>query len=234
MDQEIMDLEQLAAYLQRDAREVSKLASRGHLPGQKVGGEWRFASAEINYWISTQMHAYTEAELSNLEAGAGKKDRLDRQPLVSTLLTEATIGLDIAASTKASVLKSLVTLAEQSWQVYDPAALLEAVKQREEMSSTAMENGIAIPHPRRPNPNILGDSVVAFARTPTGIPFGGRTLSDLFFLVCCKDHTTHLAVLARLSRLLLRAEFVEELRGAASAAEVMQRIEMAERELLGA
>ncbi len=34
-----MDLDQLATYLQRDARELSKLANRGYLPGQKVGGQ---------------------------------------------------------------------------------------------------------------------------------------------------------------------------------------------------
>lgn len=43
MDQETMDLGQLASYLQRDARELHKLANRGHLPGQKIAGEWRFA-----------------------------------------------------------------------------------------------------------------------------------------------------------------------------------------------
>ena len=36
-----MDLEQLAVYLHRDVREVSKLANRGYLPGKKVGGEWQ-------------------------------------------------------------------------------------------------------------------------------------------------------------------------------------------------
>lgn len=235
MDQEIMDLEQLASYLQRDAREVSKMASRGHLPGQKVGGEWRFASAEINYWISTQMHAYDETQLSRLEAGAGKQWRLDQRPLVSALLSENSIGLDLGASTKGSVLRGLVSLAEQTWHVYDPDALLEAIKQREEMSSTATENGVALPHPHRPNPSILGDSLLAFARTPTGIPFGGArgALSDLFFLVCCRDHATHISVLARLSRLLLRPDVVDGLRAAGSPAQVLQIIENAEKELVG-
>lgn len=234
MERETMDLEQLASYLHRDVREVSKLASRGYLPGQKVGGEWRFASAEINYWISTQMHAYTEEELSRLEIGAGKTRRLDQKMLVLDCLSESTISLELPASTKASVLKELVNLAGQTWQVYDPEALLEAIRQREEMSSTAMENGVAIPHPRRPNPNILGDSVVAFARTSRGIPFGGPrgSMSDLFFLVCCRDHITHLGVLARLSRLLLRPEFVEELRAAQAIHEVMQIIETSERDLI--
>jgi PTS system nitrogen regulatory IIA component len=234
MDQETMDLEQLATYLQRDVREVTKLASRGYLPGQKVGGEWRFASAEINYWISTQMHAYTEAELTKLEVGAGQERQLDRQPLVAGFLSESTMSVELPASTKASVLKELVSLAEQSWQVYDPQALLEAIKQREEMSSTATDNGVALPHPRRPNPNILGESVVAFGRTPSGIPFGGPhgALSDLFFLVCCRDHTTHLAVLARLSRLLLRPGFAEELRAAATVSDAYHIIEASERDLI--
>ena len=44
---ETLDIEQVAAYLSRDVREVGKLASRGVLPGRRVNGEWRFARAEI-------------------------------------------------------------------------------------------------------------------------------------------------------------------------------------------
>jgi len=124
MANDIMDLDQLAVYLQRDAREVSKMASRGYLPGHKVSGEWRFYPAEINHWIETQMHAYTEQELSALEKGPEREP--DRQPLVSALLSEATMAVPLRASSRASVLKELVTLAEQSWQVYDPEAVLEA------------------------------------------------------------------------------------------------------------
>src|SRR3974377_1272336 len=119
MENETMDLQQLAAYLHRDVREVSKLANRGYLPGKKVGGQWRFASSEINYWIETQMHAFTEAELTALEKREGRES-LVAEPLVTTLLAESTVAVPLAAATKASVLKELVTLAEQSWQIYDP------------------------------------------------------------------------------------------------------------------
>src|SRR2546426_265447 len=135
MGSDMMNLEQLATYLQHDLREVSKLASRGHLPGHKVGGQWRFARAEINHWIETQ-----------------------------------------------------------------------------------------IPDPRRPLPNALGESVVAYGRTASGIPFGaaGGTLTDIFFLVCCRDDRSHLQVLARLSRLLLRPGLIDELRAAETAADTWQ------------
>src|ERR1700694_4516030 len=78
MGNDVMGLEELATYLQRDVREVSKMASRGYLPGQKVGGEWRFASAEINYWIETQLPTYTEKELAALETGTSGANKTQR------------------------------------------------------------------------------------------------------------------------------------------------------------
>jgi PTS system nitrogen regulatory IIA component len=233
MANDMMDLEQLAVYLQRDAREVSKMASRGYLPGHKVSGEWRFHPAEINHWIETQMHAYTEQELTALEKGP--EHAHEQEPLIPALLTEATTAVPLKASSRASVLKELVNLAEQSWQVYDPEAILEAIRQREEMGSTALDSGVAIPHPRRPLPRALGDHVLAYGRTVNPIPFGaGRSgLTDIFFLVCCRDDRTHLRVLARLSRLMLRPGFVDELRAAETVGETLRAIEAAEQELVG-
>jgi PTS system nitrogen regulatory IIA component len=234
MSNDTMDLQQLASYLQRDAREVSRLASRGYLPGHKVSGEWRFYPAEINHWIETQMHAYTEQELTALEQGPERG--ADDEPLLSVLLTEATTTVPLPAATRASVLRELVQLAEQSWKVYDPQALLEAIQQREEMGSTALPSGVAVPHPRRALPRALGEHVLAYGRTINPIPFGAERggLTDIFFLVCCRDDRTQLRVLARLSRLMLRPGFVEELRVAESAGDTLQVIEGAERELIGA
>ena len=208
-----MDLEQLAAYLQRDAREVSKLANRGHLPGKKVGGEWRFASSEINYWIELQMPGLNEEQLAALEQ-RGHNTLPAEEPLVTSLLTENTIAVPLHAATKASVLRELVHLAEQSWQIYDPDVLLEAIKAREELGGTALAGGVAIPHPHRPlSVKAQGEAVVAFARTSRGIPFGAPDggLTDLFFLVSCRGADTHLRVLARLSRMMLRPVFLDEL-----------------------
>jgi PTS system nitrogen regulatory IIA component len=231
METETLNLEQLATILQRDARDLSKLASRGQLPGKKIGGEWRFASAEINYWISTQMPSYTALELTDLEHGAGR-GMAGKEPLVTAFMTDQTMAVPLAAGTGSSVLRELVRLADQSFQIYDADALLEAVKQREDMGSTAQPSGVAIPHPHRPNPSIQGDSVIAFGRTSSGVPFGGGTLCDLFFLVCCHDHRTHLRTLTRLSRMLLRTNLLTELRAADSAVACYQILENAESELI--
>ena len=128
----------------------------------------------------------------------------------------------------------MVNLAENTWQVYDAEAVLTAVRQREEMASTAVASGVAIPHPRRPLPTALGESLIAYGRTASGIPFGepNGSLTDIFFLVCCRDDRTHLQVLARLSRLLLRQDFLDALRAAEGPIETWELIDAAERELL--
>src|ERR1700693_2327366 len=155
MGNDMMDLTQLAAYLHRDAREVGKLASRGHLPGHKVGGEWRFARAEINQWLEGQLPGYTDQQLTAVE-NRGHADA-EQEALVAQLLTAASMAVPLAARTRASVLKELVNLAEQTWNVYDPAAILEAIHQREDLASTALPTGVAIPHPPRPPPDALGE-----------------------------------------------------------------------------
>lgn len=232
MGNDMMDLEQLARYLRRDVREVSKLASRGQLPGQKVAGHWRFARAEINHWLETQMSSYDEHQLTALETATARG--ADQGLLVADLLSPACMAVPLSATTRPSVLKELVRLAEQSWQIYDPDAILEAVRQREDQGGTALDNGVAIPHPRRAIPGALGNSVLAYGRTASGIPFGAPNgvLTDIFFLVCCQDDYTHLQVLARLSRLFLRPGFIDDLRAAETVADTWELIESAERELL--
>ncbi len=231
MGSDMMDLEQLADYLQRDARELNKLASRGYLPGHKVSGRWRFARAEINHWLETQLPEYTEQELSKFESK--DQDRPAPELLICNYLAEASVAVPMATTTRASTLRELVRLAQQSWQIYDPDAILKAVEEREAMGSTGLESGVALPHPHRPLPSAMAEAVIAYGRTASGIPFGaaGGGLTDIFFLFCCRDESTHMRILARLSRLLLRLGFIDELRAAETAADTWQLIHAAEKEL---
>lgn len=231
MGNEMMDLDQLASYLRRDAREIDKLARRGHLPGQKVSGRWRFARAEIDHWIETQLPELSDEQLSDFEEHS---TATIQEPLVSLLLTEQTMAVPLPATTRSSLLRELVQLAEQSWHVYDPGAILEAIRAREEMGTTALPNGVALPHPHRPLESALGESVMAFGRTASGTPFGATdgSLTDIFFLVCCIDRPTHLRVLTRLSRLMLRPNFIDDLRAADSPTNAWHVISEAEVALL--
>ena len=230
MGNDTMDLGQLAHFLGRDARELGKMASRGQLPGRKVGGEWRFAPAEIHHWLEVEIPGLSEQHLEAIDPTC---PAAGLTPFLSTLLPLECIDLALPARTRGSVLRSLVKLAEQSHQPWDPAEILKAIEAREDAVSTAQAGGFAVPHPRRRIPNTLGDSVIALARTPGGIPFGGpdRALTDLYFLVCCNDDALHLRMLARLARVVRIPSFLDDLRAAETPAAAWGLIDSAERGL---
>jgi nitrogen PTS system EIIA component len=99
------------------------------------------------------------------------------------------------------------------------------------MHPTALENGVALLHPRRPMQAILGGPFLAFGHSVAGLPFGGGNLTDLFFLVCSVDDRGHLRTLARLSRLITLPGTLQKLRAAASPVEARQVLIEAEAEL---
>jgi PTS system nitrogen regulatory IIA component len=231
MHSETMDLQTAAEFLSRDAREVARLASRGYLPARRVGDSWRFSRTEVTQWVEKQMHAFTEQELAGLEG----KTQTAGDLLLAQYLAPDCVVVPLQARTKQSALKELMEAAERSWQVYDPQTLIQALLQREELGSTALENGVALPHPHRPLPEAVGDTVIAYGRSLGGLPFGAQrgVLTDVFFLVLAHDARTHLQVLARLSRILMRPGFLEELRHQETPEATYQFLLAAERDLLG-
>ena len=218
-------LEELARQLGRDRREIEKLVERGRIPGRKVAGEWLFHPTEITQWLETELRAFTDRELQMVEE-SHRSEAVNAEVPVTSLLHPETCEVPLEARTKRSVLESLVEVAGRTWQVWEPARILSAVREREELMSTAWDNGVAIPHARNPLPEALGESILAFGRTFAGIPFGAPRgqLTDLFFLVLSRDSRTHLHVLARLGRLLQLSGFVESLRRTESSNEAYHLI----------
>jgi len=173
--------------------------------------------------------------LEEFEAGitAHRQVREDA-PIITPLLRIEAVSPQLGSRTKSSTLRELVTLASNTGLVYDDKALLEAVQAREELCSTALEGGIAIPHPRRPLPYDLADSVLVVARTSRGTVFGALDgkLTDLFFLIASQDDHHHLHILARLCRMLHDENWVAELRAAETAGDMMELMKQRERDLL--
>src|SRR5512136_170426 len=189
-----MSLDDFAKYVGMDARVVKRLADRGKLPGQKIGGEWRFNRAQVTEWLQQEMHTLGEERLIALERGIRSSSGLSTE--TDELTVTDMIGLEgvdpaLPARTKASVLRELVNLADRTGLLYDREGLLAALEQREEMCSTALPNGVALPHPRQPMPYVSSEPLICVARLPKGIGFGSTypELTQLFFLICCHhDH----------------------------------------------
>jgi PTS system nitrogen regulatory IIA component len=232
MPHAFLNLDELAVQLGRDKRDLEKLVTRGRIPGHRVDGHWRFHPAEIRQWLEQEMRGYNIEELAAVEELQRDAAISGGSPLAAMLLRE-TVQVPLDARTRPAVLEALLEVAGRTWQVWEPAALLAAILEREDVMSTGFASGVAIPHPRNPLPDALGASVVAYGRTFSGIPFGApkRGLTDIFFLVLCRDARTHLSVLARLGRLLHDPRFLDELRAAPDSATSYEVIRTADARL---
>jgi PTS system nitrogen regulatory IIA component len=235
MADEDFDIASLAAYLHLTPAQVSKLADRGKLPGRRIGGVWRFSGPEIHHWLEERIGLSDEVELVQMEGVLQRAapDGQDDDICLAELLPPEAIAVPLAARTRSRVIEGMAMVAAETGWLWDPPKLAEAVRQREEMHPTAQAGGLALLHPRRPMPTILGQAFLSLGITSSGIPFGGerRGMTDIFFLILSVDEQGHLRTLARLSRLVGLPDFLDQLRSAEDASAAHRLIAQREQEL---
>lgn len=228
---DFLDLKSLAIRLNKTPDQVRRLAERGQLPGRRVGGEWRFEKAEIFHWLEAHLGSADSADLQQLETML----QPDHAPTMSLadLCTPELVWLGLPSRTRGSLVRDICTRAADAGRVWDPVALAAAIEARENMHSTALDNGIALLHSRRPMPNLYDSPFLALAVTPSGIPFGGPrgVLTDVFFLIASGDETFHLHLLARLSRLISLPGAIDGLRNSESPKAAIEWIRECEQQL---
>jgi mannitol/fructose-specific phosphotransferase system IIA component (Ntr-type) len=154
--------------------------------------------------------------------------------ILSELLSPARIELNLKSLDRESVLRELVNLIpELAQQPEARQTLLRALHEREQLHSTGIGDGIALPHSRNALVGLVDQSLVVFGRHPKGIDYGAPDAlrARLFFLVVAPTVTQHLAILARLIRLLRDPKLQQKLQAAGDPEEVIDSIREAESEL---
>ena len=122
-----------------------------------------------------------------------------------------------------------LTMALQGQASSGRGELFSALKAREEIGTTALEEGVAIPHCRLAS---LKEIVVAVGLAPEGVPFSneGSGPSRIFFAVAAPPDTKglHLKVLARLSKLVRQPAVREAMVRARDARELYEVVTTAD------
>ena len=227
MPHEEMNEQQVAAYLHIDGRELAKLASRGQIPCRKVGGKFRFTKSDVDHWIELSMPQLDKRRLAGIEKGVSRHHGFaEEELLLHPLIPDDGLAVPLDARTADAVIRALVDQADRAGVVHARAELLNEIRQREQLCTTAMLPAVAIPHPRHPLPYDIARSFVVVGVTTSGIPFGAEdgSLTRLFFLVCCKDDRTHLHVLARLARIFHEPGAIEDFIDSPDAEQLAERI----------
>src|ERR1019366_1198137 len=145
---------------------------------------------------------------------------------VSSYLSEERIIFFPAGPSKRQVIGSLITALD----LKDPSAAIKAVLAREEMGSTIISPGLALPHARLDG---LSRIEAAIGICPTGVtdPHDGGTPIRVYvlFLGPADNMKEHLAFLSNVSSLFQKKGFIEKLSKLASPPGVLHAIQQVEK-----
>ncbi|HTI76088.1 MAG TPA: fructose-specific PTS transporter subunit EIIC [Mycobacterium sp.] len=143
-------------------------------------------------------------------------------PIINTDL----VLLDVdAGADKQTVIGRLVGRLADAGRTHDTDGLIAAAMAREEQSATGLPGGIAIPHCRSP---YVETASIGFARLNPAVDFGAPDgPADLAFLIAAPEGggAEHMKLLSSLARALVRKDFVESLRNATTAGEVVELVD---------
>ena len=154
---------------------------------------------------------------------------------ISDLLIKERINLNLQSKDKKSVIREIAKLHDNTGILTDYEGYVGALNAREEQSSTALEEGIAIPHAKT---EYVKQPALAMGRSTEGIDYESMDgePSHLFFMIAAPAgaDNTHIETLARLTQLLLDDDFRISLEKAETPDEVLDIINKKEVEKLKA
>lgn len=225
---EVLTLKQLAEHLQLSERTIYRLLGRGQLPGFKVGGHWRFRRSVVDYWMDLRMGRMSSAELREMD-----QEWRTTALCLSDALAEENALLPLAGETPRDIIGNFVQAITFPEPV-DADQVLSRIWEREQLASTATEGGVAFLHTARWDGRTMHrHDLLAIGRLPAAMDFGavdgGST--DLLLLLLARDTRQHLILLAKAARLCRQPGFLESVRGAGSAREVVCLVRNTERVL---
>lgn len=142
---------------------------------------------------------------------------------VSDILNDKVVLAELKSVKKEDVINEIIDLFKDDPRVTNIEKVRDAVMEREQIMSTGVGKGFAIPHGKT---SAVTGIIGAFAKTSKEINYGsldGKPVS-LIFLLVGKDTlvSTHIKLLSRISRLMNKDDFRERLKNAETKEEIIQ------------
>jgi len=214
---EILTIREVAKYLKMNERSIYKLAHQGVIPTVKIGNQWRFRKNLIDAWLESSM---ASAAMNSLSGGNAQ------DIFVHSLLKPEGISTNLSARRKDEVLEELADLMVTAYSIKERDRFLREVISREKLCTTAIQKGVAVPHPRRNGAQFVKHPALVFGCSKKGVEFGSLDgePTHLFFMLCAPQDNLHLHIMAKINRMLGEADVRDELIAATSALDVINII----------
>ncbi len=203
----------------RDAAQLLKVSEKTiyrwiadrKLPARRVGDQYRLSRAELLDWV-TANRAHASPELF-----VEPEDEAEALPSLEEALVAGGIVYRVEGNDRDEVLRCAVAAARLPEEI-DPKFVFEVLRAREQLASTAVGEGIAMPHPRHPLVLHVTRPSVTLCFLDEPVDYGaidGRPVSALF-LILSASVRGHLHLLGRLAFGLRQPEFSRAVREQAS------------------
>lgn len=148
---------------------------------------------------------------------------------LSTLLNREAIIVPLQNFEKSAIIEELLEAVSRTGRIINREKALQALTERENLGSTGLEKGLAIPHART---NAVDGIVMAVGIASEGIDFQSADgePTHLFFMLLASEAVTsnYVQVLAMIARLNLQSGFRRKMQEAQSVDEVIEIIRQAE------
>ena len=148
---------------------------------------------------------------------------------IRDLLAKESIMLNGSPKSKDDAIRQMAELMAKSGKINDKQAYIDGLFKREEESTTAVGEGIAIPHYKG---NAVNKPGLAAMVIPNGVDFDSADGEPVYiiFAIAAPDtkENVHLDVLSKLSVLMMDEGFIDNLRKAKSIDEFLSVIDKAE------
>ncbi|MDR2923066.1 MAG: PTS sugar transporter subunit IIA [Treponema sp.] len=183
----ILTIEEVAKYLRVSERTVYDWAQKGEIPSGKIGTVWRFKKSEIEQWVNDKL-------------SAGRSRGQARPVRTQAILSPQRI-LFLDCPYKRDALLALAGNLGAAPQVKNSQELTTEILKREELMSTAIGRGIAIPHVRLQS---ITDLVVSVGISRVDItdfnPLDDEPVRLVFMIAAAyNQHTAYLQTLSYFS-----------------------------------
>ena len=204
---------------------VQRWVYQGKIPCKFKKNEYFFKKSEIKNWAKSHQFLLKNVDIESIK---------DREEVVFSLKSGIERGggfYNLEGEDIYTVLKNAVDKVSFPQDVNKEIVLNELID-REEIASTGIGKGVAIPHPRNPmNLNLKYPLIPVFWLKET-VDFNSVDGLPVFilFLIFSSTQKVHLKILSRLSFCLRDNEFLSMLKNKVDMVELLQKIETIERD----
>jgi len=196
---EILTLSEIAQYLKVSDKTILRMVGKGEIPAHKISSQWRFQRTAIDQWLTAKMQDRSDDELVGVIQTAPKIT-----PIVK-LVSSDRIIMNLEPGDKPAILKQLIQPLIDGDLLEDQEKFLQLLIDREDMGSTGIGDGVAVPHVREQEDCGIRKTCMVLGLSRDGIDFDSldNEPTHIFMLLCAGSAVVHLRLLAK-SMLMLR------------------------------